>query len=618
MNILNTLIQLRDDIKAWVTINLNALNSKIDSKTIPIDSELSTTSTNPVQNKTIAEALNNVPRFSGDYNDLTNAPNIAEDESGNMVITDEVGNIIFKADADGIHTTALNLNGVAAATEEYVDNAVAAIPEVDLTGYATESYVDESIAAIPETDLTNYYTKTEANAAIDAAKEEISESIVSESSEWKIVDGNGNIIFNVDASGAHTTELTLDGVSVETIMDNKIASMVDSAPETLNTLNELAAALGDDPNFATTVATEISNKVDKVEGKGLSTNDFTNEYKNQLDNPPTLAEIEDDADHRTVTDAEKNSWNAKSTFSGDYNDLTNAPNIQEDESGNLVIADPDGNIVFRSDGNGFETTNLVVQTLTVNGSSLEALIKAEETDPTVPDWAKASAKPSYTAAEVGADPVGTAASEVSTHSTATDAHNDIRLLIEGLTTRLNTLADSDDTTLDQMSEIVAYIKSNKSLIEEVTTNKVSVADIIDNLTTNVTTKPLSAAQGVALKALIDALDTDKLDASALTAAVEDALAQAQASGEFKGDAGVGVSSVAQTTTSTEDDGNNIITVTLTNGTTSTFIVQNGSKGSTGDQGDDGYSPVRGTDYWTDADKAEIKSYVDEAILGGAW
>lgn len=33
---------------------------------------------------------------------------------------------------------------------------------------------------------------------------------------------------------------------------------------------------------------------------------------------------------------------------------------------------------------------------------------------------------------------------------------------------------------------------------------------------------------------------------------------------------------------------------------------------------DGYSPLRGVDYWTDADKAEIQSYVDEAILGGAW
>lgn len=99
------------------------------------------------------------------------------------------------------------------------------------------------------------------------------------------------------------------------------------------------------------------------------------------------------------------------------------------------------------------------------------------------------------------------------HNTNTEAHNDIRLVIEGLTSRLNTLANSDDTTLDQMSEVVAYIKSNKSLIDAVTTGKVSVADIIDNLTTNVANKPLSAAQGVALKAAIDALATSKLDSS---------------------------------------------------------------------------------------------------------
>lgn len=129
----------------------------------------------------------------------------------------------------------------------------------------------------------------------------------------------------------------------------------------------------------------------------------------------------------------------------------------------------------------------------------------EETDPTVPAWAKEEKKPSYTADEVGADPSGTAASQVSAHNTGTDTHSDIRLLIKGLTERLNTLADSDDTTLDQLSEVVAYIKSNRTLIEAITTSKVSVADIIDNLTTNVTNKPLSAAQGVALKALIDAI-----------------------------------------------------------------------------------------------------------------
>jgi len=44
----------------------------------------------------------------------------------------------------------------------------------------------------------------------------------------------------------------------------------------------------------------------------------------------------------------------------------------------------------------------------------------------------------------------------------------------------------------------------------------------------------------------------------------------------------------------------------------------GADGDKGEQGEPGYTPVRGTDYWTAADKAEIKSYVDAAILGGAW
>lgn len=143
----------------------------------------------------------------------------------------------------------------------------------------------------------------------------------------------------------------------------------------------------------------------------------------------------------------------------------------------------------------------------------------EETDPTVPAWAKQPSKPTYTAgevgarpdtwmpsaSEVGADASGTAAAQVGAHNVSGEAHADLRALIEGLTSRLNALADSDDNTLDQLSEIVAYIKSNKALIDAVTTGKVSTSDIVDNLTTNASGKVLSAAQGVALKAMIDGI-----------------------------------------------------------------------------------------------------------------
>lgn len=53
---------------------------------------------------------------------------------------------------------------------------------------------------------------------------------------------------------------------VDNAANNAVASVLDSAPEALNTLNELAAALGDDANFATTVTNSLSTKQDKVTG----------------------------------------------------------------------------------------------------------------------------------------------------------------------------------------------------------------------------------------------------------------------------------------------------------------------------------------------------------------
>ena len=74
--------------------------------------------------------------------------------------------------------------------------------------------------------------------------------------------------------------------------------------------------------------------------------------------------------------------------------------------------------------------------------------------------------------------------------------------------------------------------------------------------------------------------------------------------------GVGIQSVEQTTTSSEDGGTNVVTVTKTDGTTSTFSIKNGSKGSTGPAGADGHTPIKGTDYWTEADQQSI---VDDVL-----
>lgn len=148
----------------------------------------------------------------------------------------------------------------------------------------------------------------------------------------------------------------------------------------------------------------------------------------------------------------------------------------------------------------------------VSGYATEGYVKSYAqpkgdylTEDDVPEWAMQSTPPVCTAETIGADVKGTAASKVSEHNVSEDSHNDIRLLITELTKRFNALADSDNIDLDQLSEIIAVIQNNRELIDSVTTSKVNYSDIINNLTTNVTDKPLSAAQGVILKGLIAAI-----------------------------------------------------------------------------------------------------------------
>jgi hypothetical protein len=77
----------------------------------------------------------------------------------------------------------------------------------------------------------------------------------------------GNIV-----SGLGTPSASSDAATREYV-DTSVANLVDSAPGTLDTLNELAAALGDDPDFATTITNSISTKLPLA--GGTMTGDIT-------------------------------------------------------------------------------------------------------------------------------------------------------------------------------------------------------------------------------------------------------------------------------------------------------------------------------------------------------
>lgn len=108
--------------------------------------------------------------------------------------------------------------------------------------------------------------------------------------------------------------------SQKTYIDQKVAGVVDAAPGTLDTLNELAAALGDDPNFATTVSNSIGTKLAKASN---------------------LSDLTDAAAARTNlgVDTKANTWTG---VSGDVSISSLGVATVADDSHNHIISNIDG------------------------------------------------------------------------------------------------------------------------------------------------------------------------------------------------------------------------------------------------------------------------------------
>lgn len=74
------------------------------------------------------------------------------------------------------------------------------------------------------------------------------------------VSSTGEIAADI-AAGLATITLGALGGLTQAEVDVRVQQVVGAAPGALDTLNELAAALGDDPNFATTITTALDNRL---------------------------------------------------------------------------------------------------------------------------------------------------------------------------------------------------------------------------------------------------------------------------------------------------------------------------------------------------------------------
>ncbi|EKQ6238406.1 tail fiber protein, partial [Escherichia coli] len=181
------------------------------------------------------------------------------------------------------------------ATQDYVDEKIAEHeqsrrhPDASLTakGFtqlsnATNS-TSETLAATPKAvkaayDLANgKYTAQDATTArkglvqLSSATNSMSETLAATPKAVKTVmdETNKKAPLNSPAlTGTPTTPTARQGTNNTQIANTAfvmaaIAALVDSSPDALNTLNELAAALGNDPNFATTMTNALAGKQPK-------------------------------------------------------------------------------------------------------------------------------------------------------------------------------------------------------------------------------------------------------------------------------------------------------------------------------------------------------------------
>lgn len=137
------------------------------------------------------------------------------------------------------------------------------VPAASLTGIDTDD-VSEGVTNV-------YYTDARARGAISVSGSLSYDSgtgVVSYTTPTTIAslsnhttdtltEGSTNLYYTDARVGSY---LTANSYATQSYVSTAVSNLVDSAPATLDTLNELAAALGDDPNFATTITNSIATK----------------------------------------------------------------------------------------------------------------------------------------------------------------------------------------------------------------------------------------------------------------------------------------------------------------------------------------------------------------------
>lgn len=403
-NISNKLIQLDKDVE-------NTLNTKIDSKMVEIEGQIDEKLNEKTMEKfeevdetLLQSLLENERKIDSKVSEFTQNVNekIQEIDTAISRNTEKVDNKIIEVETSKnqlmsevgakigeVNTSVAEANAVIVevnvAKEELsttinnkindFENRFSSLESSNPLGEITQSRIALD-GTIQETlskrlkydydkkaDKNNTYTKAEIDSRIEGITS-VNDATTSAQSTWS------SRKINEELNKRETVEGSQNKVNQairesKDYTDARVAELVGQSPDLLDTLEELSNALGNDPNFATTVVDkialkadrdsvyskdevdgivrnatsindgststtttwssnkinlEINKKVSKEEGKGLSTNDFTNAEKNKLSGLVNYVHP-NDGNTRHVTDAQISNWNGKAESNHMHDDV---------------------------------------------------------------------------------------------------------------------------------------------------------------------------------------------------------------------------------------------------------------------------------------------------------
>jgi hypothetical protein len=252
--------------------------------------------------------LSNLPSlFSGSYTDLTNKPTLFSGSYNDLTDTPTLNIANWNlAYSWGDHST-----------EGYITGYT--VTESDVTAHEAALTITESQIS----DLQSYLTSV--------ALSDLTDVNYSSGTTGQVLtlQSDGTVSFEDSVTSGD-----LAGYATESYVDTAVSNLIDSAPGTLDTLNELAAAINDDANFASTITTSIGTKWTQDNTKisnwdtayswgDHSTAGYITGY--------TVTESDVTAHEAALTITESQISDL-SHFSGSYNDLTNKPTIPTNNS----------------------------------------------------------------------------------------------------------------------------------------------------------------------------------------------------------------------------------------------------------------------------------------------